>query len=336
MLSKTKEHRKKIAAIFIKSLEEKGLEWKKEWKGISMMPINGTNNKGYKGINRFSLSLAAMERKIEDPRWCTFLQIKNNDWKLKKGSKGEKIEYWMPYDKELKKNITWDEYNKRDKTDDKIMFTAKYYTVFSADDIEGIPPLPPIEAKDIVVDDLVKKLSKNMKVEIINDGGDKAFYRITEDKIHLPKPEHFENDYAYNSTALHELAHSTGASHRLNRDIVNSFGSKGYAFEELVAEITACFMSANLNISYQDSRMDNHKAYVQEWIQDIREKPETLIAAIYEGEKATNYMEYKAELLNEKEYSSTLNKTMEIDKSKIKETKVKTKNKKRKRNELSL
>ena len=90
MNEKTKKFRQQIAEAFIKSLEEKQLDWKKGWNGQSMSPINATNSKKYKGINKFWLGITAMIRKTEDYRWCTFKQIQDKGWKLNKGSKGEK------------------------------------------------------------------------------------------------------------------------------------------------------------------------------------------------------------------------------------------------------
>ena len=110
-------------------------------------------------------------------------------------------------------------------------------------------------------------------------------------------PQYFDSPYAYDSTALHELAHATGAAHRLNRNIKNVFGTEDYAYEELIAEISSCFMSANLQLEQSNEHIENHKAYVQSWIETIREKPESLVKAVQQAEKVDSYMEYKAELL---------------------------------------
>lgn len=313
MNEKTKEFRQKIADEFIRSLEENQLDWKKGWNGLSSTPFNGATNYKYKGINNFYLRMVAKDRKIHDPRWCTFKQIQDNNWKLKKGSKGVQVEYWMPFDRKEGKTITWDDYNKRKLAgDETVTLSTKYYVVFNGQDIEGIPSLPKIDLKDITVDEIISKLSNNMGVKIVNDGGDRAFYRPSEDMIHMPKVEYFKSDYAYNSTALHELAHSTGAESRLNRNINNHFGSSEYAYEELIAEISSCFMSENLKMEQDKNHINNHKAYVQSWIQTIKEKPETLIKAIREAEKTANYMEYKAELMSEKDYKQTLGQAIEI------------------------
>lgn len=204
---KTKEYRETIAQAFLESLKEKPKEWKEEWQSVSGCPVNATNNKKYKGLNRFWLSYIQYKNGWDDPRWCTFNQIVDNGWHLKKGSKGAKVEYWMPYDPEAKKALTWSEYAKKsDAEKEKLSLRARYYTVFNAAQIEGMPERCLPEERDIHPAELVAAISSGMSVTILNDGGNNAFYRPSEDKIHLPETKYFMSDYAYNSTALHELA----------------------------------------------------------------------------------------------------------------------------------
>lgn len=314
MNPKTKEFREQIAKQFIEALQNDGLEWKKGWSGLSMCPENAINGKPYKGINNFYLRMVSVSMGLEDLRFCTYKQAQDNGWHIKAGSHGFKVEYWMPYDYENKKALSWKEYKELTREDrDKIGLRAKYYTVFNAKDIEGIPELEKPEIRKIEPDEIIGKISKNMNVEILNDGGDRAFYRPSEDKIHLPQPGYFHDEYAYNSTALHELSHATGAAHRLNRNLQNIFGSPEYAFEELVAEVSSCFMSANLSMLQSGNKFENHAAYVNSWIEAIEKSPEVLIKAIKEAERTANYLEYKAELINELEYKNTLERSITVD-----------------------
>ena len=306
----TEEYRKRIAEEFANLLEEKQLDWKKQWLQRDL-PINGTSGRNYNGVNRFHLSLVAMERGYTDPRWMTFRQIQNRGWKLKNAKgKGVNIEYWYPYDAVEKKVLSWQEFwELKEQIGERYQLGTKYYTVFNAELVEGIGPYESGAAEEITVDEIVDKLSHNMNVLIENDGGGQAFYRVSDDTIHLPAPEDFSSSYAYNSVALHELTHATGAAHRLNRNITNGYGSPGYAFEELVAEISSCFMSSNLKIEQEMSHIQNHKAYVQSWIKSIREEPEA-------------YMEYKAELITEKRFHELSHNTLSVNDSKIKQQKV--------------
>ncbi len=311
-----KEYRAHLAETFSHILEEKQLDWKKGWSGGGIhSPYNAHSGHQYKGINRFYLSLIAMQRKYHDPRWATFHQIKENGWRLNNAKgQGVKVEYWFPYDTEEKKMVSWQKFHESgEEFGERYLLRAQYSTVFGADLIEGIPALPKPEKKQIEPDQLITTLSKNMGVEILHDGGNRAFYRPSEDKIHLPVLKAFNSEYAYGSTALHELGHATGAPHRLNRNMSGHFGSPAYAYEELIAEISSCFMSANLRMDQQEEHIENHKAYVQSWIHQIREKPETLIKAIQEAEKVAAYMEYHAELIPREEFEKVHRSTLAIN-----------------------
>lgn len=320
MTQQTNEYRDKIAESFVKLLQEEKLDWKKGWVGLSAAPQNAFTNKKYKGINRFYLSILQITLGYTDSRWATYKQIQDKGWKLKRGSKGAKVEYWAPYDYEKKKLISWREYYDRlgnKGTKEPMGVISKYFHVFNAKDIEGIPELDISKNKEVVSDELIDKIIKGMKVSINNDGGNRAFYSILDDTIHLPLKEYFKTSYDYNSTALHELTHASGAENRLNRNMNNSFGTAGYAYEELVAEIGSSFMGEYLQVDVTEEHIRNHAAYLQNWITVISEKPNILFQAIKDAESAANYMEYQAELITEQDYTQLQNSCVEIPDSQV-------------------
>ena len=175
-----------------------------------------------------------------------------------------------------------------------------------------MPELQVQNNPEVSQDELIKKLSEGMGVEIFTDGGDQAYYSPSQDKIHLPTPESFDSVYAFNATALHELSHSTGHPTRLNRPQSAFFGTAQYAYEELVAEMCSCFMGTELQTEATPQHIDNHKAYVQSWIQAITEKPETLVKAIRDAQAAANYMDFKAGLITEVEYAKANGSVREV------------------------
>ena len=323
------EYRAELAETFAHILEEQGLNWKKEWHGQGInAPYNAVTKAHYRGINAFWLSLVSMSQGYTDPRWVTMVQIMDNDgkyhpkesWHLKKGSKAAYVEYWYPYDLKEKKAITWKQYKDalRDgRTEAEFKLSSRYYAVFNAQNVEGMPPLEVKQVQPVPIDQLVQTLSQNMGVPVYTDGGDRAYYSPGKDEIHLPKPESFFSEYAFNSTALHELAHSTGHASRLNRDLSGGFGSQAYAYEELVAEMCSAFMSADLAAEATQEHIENHKAYVQSWIKAIREKPETLVKAIKDAQEAAAYMGSQAELIPEEENRKVVESAMGIPEDKI-------------------
>lgn len=318
------EYRQEMAEAFANVLEEKGLEWRKEWAGSGGgAPHNGITKACYRGSNAFWLSLVSMMKGYSDPRWVTMVQIMDKDskyhpkekWHLKAGSKATYVEYWYPFDLKDKKALTWEQYKQEiqnGRREDEFKLSTKYTAVFNAADVEGMPEISIPENEDVRMDEMVRKLSEGMGVPILLDGGDRAYYSPHQDKIHLPSPGSFENEYAFNSTALHELSHSTGHPTRLNRPQSGMFGTSQYAYEELVAEMCSCFMGFDLQAQASSSHIDNHKAYVQSWVQAIREKPETLIKAIKDAQAAANYMDWKARLITDKEYELAKSSVMEV------------------------
>ena len=96
-----------------------------------LMPVNPVSEVSYRGINRMSLVLAAVERNYNDPRWMTFEQIRVSGYHLKKGSKGVFCEYWDFGQKNMNEL--------EEEVETPVTPKVGYYHVFNAADIEGIP-----------------------------------------------------------------------------------------------------------------------------------------------------------------------------------------------------
>ena len=294
-----------LAEQFLHILEEEKLDWRKEWSGIPERPYNPISKTVYHGSNYFSLLLTSMVKGYQDPRWCTFAQIKEQGWTLKAG-KGQsaKIEFWYPYDREQKKAISWQEFREAGgQINDRYQLFSRAYSVYNGDMIVGIPKLE-VTQNEIQPVELVDTISGSMGVSISYHESDQAFYRPVEDRIYLPYRQQFHSEYAYASTALHELSHATGSEHRLNRKQGGEFGTEPYAYEELVAEISSCFLSSELPMGQTEEHLQNHKAYVQSWIQGIKEQPDALFRAVKDAEQAAVYLEYHGGLITLEEYQT--------------------------------
>jgi len=119
-----------------------------------------------------------------------------------------------------------------------------------------------------------------------HEAGDRAFYRPSTDRITLPLMEQFRETAEYYSTAFHELIHSTGHMTRLNRlDKTAFFGTEAYSKEELIAEIGA---SALVNVAGLEtaSSFRNNTAYVQNWLQVLKNDKRFIVSASGKAEKA--------------------------------------------------
>jgi antirestriction protein ArdC len=117
-------------------------------------------------------------------------------------------------------------------------------------------------------------------------GGDRAYYVLAEDYVVVPPPQAFHQPINWHRTALHECSHATGAPHRLKRDLSGAFGSKKYAFEELVAEISAAFCCAALGIV----PTVRHADYIGDWAEVLREDNRAIIRAASQASKAADWL----------------------------------------------
>lgn len=301
---------------YIKSLQEDKIPWIKSWESnyLPKIQYNAKNNKHYQGINQLILNYFSEKNGFSDPRWCTFKQAKDNGWKIKQGSHGAPIEFWSIYDKEQKKNITPEEYNnlKRENPnikDTRFSWVARVYTVFNGEQIDGIKPYPKQEDTrlNIPASQYIQNVIDNMNVKY-EETGIEAYYSPVMDKVVIPPSKYFEDEYGYYATQLHELCHATGHPSRLNRDLLNNFGTQKYAKEELRAEIASSFAMQDLNLAHDQYHFDNHKAYIQSWISILKNEPNELFKAIKDAQGIADYVTSlsKAETLElDKEINSS-------------------------------
>ena len=122
---------------------------------------------------------------------------------------------------------------------------------------------------------------------IKHDQADRAFYSLSSDEIHLPPKEAFPELADYYATALHELAHWTRHSSRLDRERYGGFGSPDYAREELRAELTSAFLSQEFGLP---SRIEGHAAYLQSWMTELKEDKTAFANAVSDAKQITEYI----------------------------------------------
>jgi antirestriction protein ArdC len=288
--NKFKEEREKFVDKVIKSLEEGKIPWEKDWENISGAAHNPITGTKYKGINNIRLYAAMIEKGYTDNRWVTYNQASSNKWQVRKGEKATPIEIFKFYDKSTKKDLDMKMYNalppaeRLEYYQENVYIVGKIYSVFNGEQIDGIPPL---EHKKIEVDyNKLDKIIENSGVTF-KYGGNEAYYNKVKDMIVLPKKEQFKSEAVFYGTALHELAHSTGHETRLNRTMEGGFESKKYAREELVAEFASVFIGQEKGVGYTERNLENSKAYIQNWVDVLKNDKNELFTAIKDAEKAS-------------------------------------------------
>jgi hypothetical protein len=161
-----------------------------------------------------------------------------------------------------------------------------YATVFNLQQMEGAPePAQRAYAWDPL--DRAEKILHASGARIVHDQGDRAFYALGLDAIHLPARDQFKDQAAYYGTALHELGHWSGHPTRLNRDLSGAFGSPSYSREELRAELASHFLSDQLGIPHDPG---HHASYVQSWIQVLSGDKNEIFRAARDAEQITEYV----------------------------------------------
>jgi len=122
----------------------------------------------------------------------------------------------------------------------------------------------------------------------ITYGGTTACYRPTPDDILMPDRARFVDEVHLCSTLLHEMSHWSGAKHRLDRNLSGRFGSESYAIEELVAELSASFLCADLGVTH-DPR-DNTATYLESWLKVLKNDKRAIITAAAKAQAAADYL----------------------------------------------
>ncbi len=297
--------RKALVDQVMKNLEEGTGLWKQGWR-TSGAPVSATTGKPYRGINNFYLTLSAMAEGYGDNRWATFHQMEENGWTFKTDEEGNtlakgkarSVEFFELRDRETKKKfdksvldgMSLDE--KQEYIDKNIYPVRKYYNVFNADLIDGIPAKETFEIDEATrsqrAEDFISFWSETESP--IEYQGDYAYYSPSNDKIRLPKRENFKTAEDYYSTAMHEIGHSTGHKSRLNRDLSGRFGSPEYATEELRAEIASLFIEQEFGIEVDEHAVRNNAAYIGSWKAEIEEDPDALFKAITDADRIAKYI----------------------------------------------
>lgn len=281
-----------ITDNIIATLEAGTPPWTRKWNSKNFIPLR-SNGSPYRGINTIILWLEGMVKNYKSPYWMTFKQAKDFGGFVRKGEKSTCIVFYSP--------VVKNEINESGEEDEKIYRLLRSYNVFNVDQIENLPAkfydIGEVNP-DSQIDDC-EQFFNNINA-IVEHGGSRAFYTPTSDMIVLPKFEDFHSAVDYYSTRAHETIHWTGHHSRLNRNLNrNRFGDEAYAFEELVAEIGAAFINAELNIN--SNVRDDHAAYIASWIKVLKNDKKAIFTAAAMAQKAVDYINKKTNTDEENE-----------------------------------
>jgi antirestriction protein ArdC len=247
------------------------------------LPRNALTARNYSGVNVLILWGAVIEQGWPSQSWLTFKQAIEAGGCVRKGEHGTTVVYADRFVPEGEKARA-----EREGGDAKAIPFLKRFTVFNVAQCEGLRPglaadPAPLPEREIVpvAEAVITASGVDFRV-----GGDKAFYVPSRDFVQVPPQPAFFEQINYYRTCLHELTHATGHSSRLARNLTNSFGSKDYAREELVAEMGSAFLCAALGIE----PTVRHADYLASWIEVLREDNRAIFRAASAATKAADWL----------------------------------------------
>jgi len=276
-----------VTAKIIHELEEGRLPWVQPWGRTGMvdpgLPRNAITARNYSGVNVLILWGAVIEHGYPSQSWLTFRQALEAGGNVRKGEHGTTVVYADRFTPEKEK-----ERAKATGEDARAIPFLKRFTVFNVAQCEGLRPglaadPAPLPERQIVpvAEAVIAASGVDFRI-----GGNRAFYVPALDFVQVPPQPAFFEQINYYRTALHELTHATGHVSRLDRKILNSFGSKDYAREELIAEMGSAFLCASLGIT----PTVRHSDYLASWLEVLREDNRAIFRAASQASKAADWI----------------------------------------------
>lgn len=320
--NKSADNLQKFADMMVKIIETaKANNWKKGWMGVNGsvqgLPQN-ISGRTYSGGNSFFLMFNTAEQGYKTPVYMTFLQAKDQNLQVKPGEKSVPVFKWgLSIKDEDGNKISEEVYNTMSKEERSKLVVRPFPRVFSVFNIDQTNleevnkkkydaivarfKVPEQEVKDtdgMYVNEALDRMfeTKAWYAKIQYDKpSEQAFYRPSTDTIVLPMKSQFKlgqtpeevyrDGMEYYSTALHEMAHSTGHENRLNRSF-GQHGTDNYAHEELIAEMTSALVGSTMG--FDRKILDNHANYLSGWLNRLKGKPETISTIMTDVGKASD------------------------------------------------
>lgn len=277
-----------ITDRIIAAIEAGAGKWQMPWHRGSggRHPVNVASGNKYRGVNVLGLWVDAQVNGYSSHLWGTFRQWADNCATVRKGQKASYVVFY----KELE--VAPDEDS--EEGPQRRLF-ARATPVFNEDQVDryGQP------TAEIAVQELgsVDAFIAGTGATIIH-GGSRACFIPKLDEIHMPERASFTGSAtstateAYYSTVLHELTHWTAPAHRCGRDLSGRFGSHAYAMEELVAELGAAFLCAELGITVEPR--PDHAQYLAHWLNVLKADKRAVFTAASKASESVAFLQGEA------------------------------------------
>lgn len=281
----------RVTDQIIRAIEAGAGDWTMPWHAGEhrfQLPVNAATGKRYRGVNVVALWAEAHFHDYPEAVWATFKQWSDLGHRVKKGEHAAIGVLWKP--------IGVTDEGKADNADaedePERRWMSRAFSLFNAAQVEGYePPKQPVlptQQRIAHAEAFFAGLGADVR-----HGGNRAFYQPANDYIQMPPFESFADPIAYYATLGHEATHWTGAAKRLARDLTGRFGSEAYAAEELIAELGAAFIAADLELT-SEPRAD-HAAYIDNWLKILKADNRAIFTAASHAQRAADYLHVQFE-----------------------------------------
>ena len=276
----TQDLMNEVTEKVITKMETCGAGWLRSWVGDAQLPINCETGKAYQGVNLFIL----LGQEKSSGKWGTYKAWKRLDKPVLKGEKATQIIYFK-----INKSKT-----KVDSKGEPLKYPMmRVYYVFNESQTEGYVMETKTYGDNFSCSNADEWI--NNSGAVIDYNNISAFYNPSADKIGMPpktaffKTKDASQEQNFYGTLFHELTHWTGHTSRNDRLIKRSSRTE-YAFEELVAELGACFQSVHFGIEPAEVNAD-HTKYLNGWLQALKDDKQLIFKASAQANKSIQYLE---------------------------------------------
>lgn len=276
-----------VTRRIIAELEAGRFPWAQPWGEVAGaapgLPRNAVTARPYSGVNILILWSACVEHGYGSQGWLTFRQAREAGGCVRKGEHGITVVYADNFTPGSEKERV-----EREGGEARSVPFLKRFTLFNVAQCEGLRPgladdPVPLPEREIipVAEEVIAASGVEFRV-----GGNKAYYAPEPDIVVVPPQQAFFDQINFYRTCLHELTHASGHPKRLGRNLLNSFGSKDYAREELIAEMGSAFLCAALGIV----PTVRHADYIGAWLEVLREDNRAIFRAASAASKAADWL----------------------------------------------
>lgn len=227
-------------------------------------------------------------------RWLTFNQAKKAGGHIRKGEHSTLAVLYKPIEREEQTESGQPVLDENGQPKVAHFGILRTHFLFNIEQTEGLEMLNEAlleteQSDPFQPNSAAENLLLRSGAHIVHRSADEAFYHPVRDLIQLPTKAQFHDEGGYYATALHELTHWTGHHARLQREGVTSscpFGSPGYAFEELIAEMGAAFLCAYTGIQGEL----RHEGYIDSWLGLLKADKRAIFRASGQARSASEYV----------------------------------------------